>query len=106
MSHTQTSLKCKQSRKANLPKVDGNLLGSFSAFDPSPLSIAVEGIHSVKITGNGTAAFADFTFNDVAPAISESVPEPTSVFGLLVLGAFGAGSLMKRKQQGLSSNSK
>lgn len=78
--------------------VDGNLLGSFSAFDPSPLSIAVEGIHSVKITGNGTAAFDDFTFDDVAPAVSESVPEPTSVFGLLVLGAFGAGAIRKRKQ--------
>lgn len=86
--------------------VDGNLLGSFSALDPSPLSIAVEGIHSVKITGNGTAAFDDFTFNDVTPAVSESVPEPTSVLGLLALGAFGAGSLLKRKQQGLSRNFK
>ncbi len=79
--------------------IDGNLLGSFSALDPSPLSISVEGIHSVKITGNGSAAFDNFTFNDVAPGVSESVPEPTSTLSLLALGAFGVSSWLKRKQQ-------
>lgn len=35
---------------------------------------------------------------------SESIPEPTSTLGLLALGAFGAGSLLKRKQQAVDSN--
>jgi len=35
----------------------------------------------------------------ISKADTTSVPEPTSVLGLLVLGAFGAGSLLKRKPQ-------
>ncbi|GET40748.1 PEP-CTERM sorting domain-containing protein [Microseira wollei] len=76
--------------------VNGNLLGSFSAQDPSTLSISAAGIHSVKITGNGTAAFDDFTFNQVTAGESQSVPEPTSALGLLAFGVFGAGFLLKR----------
>ncbi|MBD0362166.1 MAG: PEP-CTERM sorting domain-containing protein, partial [Coleofasciculus sp. C3-bin4] len=30
----------------------------------------------------------------------QSVPEPSSVLGLLAVGAFGAGSVLKRKQNG------
>lgn len=33
------------------------------------------------------------------PPETESIPEPSSLFGLLVFGAFGASSLLKRKQQ-------
>ncbi|OKH37350.1 hypothetical protein NIES2119_13970 [[Phormidium ambiguum] IAM M-71] len=40
------------------------------------------------------------------PGQPESVPEPTSILGLLAFGAFGVGSLLKRKPQGLGSNFK
>jgi hypothetical protein len=84
--------------------VDGNLLGSFSAQDSSTLSISATGIHSVKITGNGTAAFDDFTFNQVTAGESQSVPEPTSALGLLALAAFGASSLLKCKKPASGSS--
>lgn len=78
--------------------IEGNLLGSFSAPETSPLSISVAGIHSVKITGNGSSAFDDLTFNDLTSAETESVPEASSVLSLLAFGVFGITSLLKCKQ--------
>ncbi len=43
--------------------------------------------------------YSGFTKADIDPQPPKSVPEPASVFGLLAFGAFGVGSLLKRKQQ-------
>ncbi|MEP0754556.1 PEP-CTERM sorting domain-containing protein [Trichocoleus sp. Lan] len=47
------------------------------------------------------ASLDNFTFGEAAKSASEpaSVPEPASVLGLLAVGALGAGSQSKRKQQ-------
>jgi tyrosinase len=40
-----------------------------------------------------------YTYDTLVEPEPTSVPEPTSILGLFVLGAFGAGSLLKRKQK-------
>ncbi|MBD1900039.1 PEP-CTERM sorting domain-containing protein [Trichocoleus sp. DQ-A3] len=53
--------------------------------------------YSYSQTGfNSSVSLDNFTFGEAAT----SVPEPTSVLGLLAVGALGAGSQIKRKQQG------
>jgi len=43
------------------------------------------------------------SFTDISPNPDpEKVPEPASVLGLLAVGAFGAGSTLKRKKKAAS----
>lgn len=44
-------------------------------------------------------AYAVGLHDVVAPTTSERVPEPSSILGLLTLGAIGAGAVLKRKPQ-------
>lgn len=57
-------------------------------------SFPVSGLFDVGLRvsdGNGGFAYKSFKI--------ESVPEPSSVFGVMAVGALGIGSLLKRKQQ-------
>jgi hypothetical protein len=47
---------------------------------------------------NETAA-GRFALDNLTFGGSQSVPEPTSTLGVLAFGAFGGGSLLKRKRQ-------
>ena len=50
--------------------VNGKLLDSVSAPDGELLSFSLEGIHSVRIVGNGSSGFDDFTFEKVTRVVS------------------------------------
>jgi hypothetical protein len=80
---------------------EGQLLGSTSAIDLNGpiLSLSLPGIHSFRLTGDGTAAFDDITFNEVTANQVKSVPEPSSVLGLLAFGALGSVLLKRKKAQ-------
>lgn len=55
---------------------------------------------SIKIKDVSDSAYDSGVFlKGVTTVNPEKVPEPTSVLGLLALGAMGAGSMLKRKQQ-------
>lgn len=63
----------------------GNVLATDQVLE-SPgvtLSISMPGIHGVQITGDGSTAFDNFTFNS-----TQLIPEPSSAV-LAALGAFG-----------------
>lgn len=47
-----------------------------------------------NLVGPATATISDVSF----PDDPQSVPEPTTTFGFLVLGGMGAGSMLKRKK--------
>lgn len=82
---------------------EGQLLGSTSAidFDGPILSLSLPGIHSFRLSGDGTAGFDDITFNEVTANQVASVPEPSSALGLLAFGALGS-VLFKRKKAQIS----
>jgi hypothetical protein len=66
----------------------GNVLATDQVLE-SPgvtLSISMPGIHGVQITGDGSTAFDNFTFNS-----TQLIPEPSSA----VLAALGAFSLLR-----------
>lgn len=63
------------------------------------LTTTIEGI-STLITGNSNCDGGSVTGNVM------SVPEPTSILSLLVLGTLGAGSILKRKQKFSKSTEK
>jgi len=71
----------------------GDLVDSdtFTSLTADTLSISGPGIVRFEIVDENQAGFGidDFTF--------KSVPEPTSVLGLLAFGAVGVGSMLKRK---------
>ncbi len=75
----------------------GNIVDSdsFTALTGQALSISGPGIVRFELVDENQAVFGvdDFTFRFA----SEDVPEPTSVLGLLAIGAIGAGSMLKRK---------
>ncbi|MEH1962053.1 MAG: PEP-CTERM sorting domain-containing protein [Nostoc sp.] len=73
--------------------------GEFSPF--VPISISFSGIaKSVEFGGTkNEIAFDNITLGSVIPGGSKSVPEPGSILGVLAVGAFGANTLLKRKQQ-------
>lgn len=61
--------------------VGGNLLGTSSANDSggTTLSVLAPGIRSVQITGTGSVAFDDFTFNQVIRVTpQQTIPEPST----------------------------
>jgi hypothetical protein len=63
---------------------------------------AVAGLQRNRISGTGDYQLTftgDVTVRGVDNAEPTSVPEPASLLGLLAVGAFGAGSALKRKQQ-------
>ncbi|WP_293140108.1 PEP-CTERM sorting domain-containing protein [Okeania sp. SIO3I5] len=64
---------------------------TFTSLTADTLSISGPGIVRFEIVDENESGFGidDFTF--------ESVPEPTSVLGLLAFGAMGAVSMLKRK---------
>jgi len=65
----------------------------------SGLEVGVE--HNIKlaIADTGDSSLDSGVFIKADSFTSTAVPEPTSVLGLLALGAFGVGSVFKRKQQ-------
>ncbi|MEH2378666.1 MAG: PEP-CTERM sorting domain-containing protein [Nostoc sp.] len=73
--------------------------GEFSPF--VPIGISFSGIaKSVYFGGTkNEIAFDNITLGSVIPGGSKSVPEPGSILGVLAVGAFGANTLLKRKQQ-------
>ncbi|WP_427160374.1 PEP-CTERM sorting domain-containing protein [Aliinostoc sp. HNIBRCY26] len=75
--------------------------GSFSPF--VPIGVSFTGIaKSVDFGGTiNQIGFDDITFgSDVPGGIgSQPTPEPTSLLGLLGIGAFGSSAVFKRKQQ-------
>lgn len=91
--------------------VQGNSYSAFLNGSTTPITTLITDEFS-----SGRVALYDYsifdesaqTFDNVKITSFDqtSVPEPTSIFGLLALGAFGASSLFKRKQQGMSSNFK
>ncbi|MFB2891325.1 PEP-CTERM sorting domain-containing protein [Aerosakkonemataceae cyanobacterium BLCC-F50] len=71
---------------------------NFSNTNRFPVSINLPGIHRLEIDFTGAFGYSldDLTFNTPTNN-NQSVPEPTSVLGLLALGGLGAATL-KRKQ--------
>nr|WP_225896464.1 PEP-CTERM sorting domain-containing protein [Amazonocrinis nigriterrae] len=58
---------------------------------------SIKGVH-VGLIGGGSTINGSIVIDNLTIG-GKSVPEPASVMGLLALGAFGATSLGKRKQQ-------
>ncbi|MFB2979751.1 PKD domain-containing protein [Microseira sp. BLCC-F43] len=70
------------------------------------------GLHTVGLRvsdGDGGFAYGSFKVKAISEPTSvpepTSIPEPSSVLSILTLGAFGASSLLKRKQQKKALNS-
>ena len=52
----------------------------------------------MKLVLNGPESLdADIKLIEITNNESQPIPEPTSILGLLVIGATGAGSILKRK---------
>jgi len=77
--------------------VQGNVGGKYFGFYTTGTDL----ISSITITAPSQAqgfAMGEFRIGNAQTEIS-SVPEPASTLGLMALGAMGAGSMLKRKQQ-------
>ncbi|MBW4646154.1 MAG: PEP-CTERM sorting domain-containing protein [Goleter apudmare HA4340-LM2] len=78
---------------------NGNVTVSFaSAIDGFELVFTDGEAHANRTNfnpGSHGIGIGDITYTKI---VTESVPEPTTILGLLVFGAFGASSVLKRKQ--------
>jgi len=63
------------------------------------LGVRAEELGAIALEESSTLGFPRLTI--ATSAVSTTVPEPTSVLGLLGFGALGAGSMLKRKQKKL-----
>ena len=70
---------------------------SFNSFKNSN-NLDFTNVGAMKLVLNGPESLdADIRLIEITNNESQSIPEPTSILGLLVIGATGAGSILKRK---------
>ena len=70
---------------------------SFNRFDNAN-NLDFTDVGAMKLVLNGPERLdADIRLIEITNNESQSIPEPTSILGLLVIGATGAGSILKRK---------
>ena len=80
--------------------INGDLLGTVTQPDTggTTLSLAIAGIHSIRLTQQtGTVAFDDLTFNTPVAAAAP-VPEPAALV-MLGTGLAGAGGLLRNRRR-------
>ena len=81
----------------NSPKDFERRFLSFNSFNNSN-NLDFTNVGAMKLVLNGPESLdADISLIEVANDGSQAIPEPTSILGLLVIGATGAGSILKRK---------
>lgn len=85
--------------------INGNSTGittpfeAFTSFQPFSITDGfVSGINTLEFTVFEGGVVSGFR-TEITQSTAEPVPEPTSILGILALGAVGGGSLLKRKQQ-------
>ena len=70
---------------------------SFNSFNNSN-NLDFTNVGAMKLVLNGPESLdADIKLIEITNNESQPIPEPTSILGLLVIGATGAGSILKRK---------
>ena len=82
----------------------GNLVESFNAVTTNPANPAFYGFRditfdaiSITTPGCGAAICPEIVDNIQLPTASSSIPEPSSILGILAFGTLGIGAALKRK---------